>query len=316
MELVYESSAVPSSLAALVMAYALYTVGGAFLFGLHPWLRHGDVFSVYFGILARLAPTETRVVNPEVCSICSNDCRQNDDCINCYECFSLAHDDEKEINLRPPAADLLRGYGHRMDETLFVLLMLASVSFDGFLVTPQWIDLYVAQQDTFIRSFVMFQTLGLAIALLLFSGAYYLAITASRLLVGTSVTLAVLLPVFIYSLVPIAAAYNAAHYFTLLLGPGQRIIALISDPFGFGWNLLGTTGYQVNDTFLGAEFIWYAQVALIVLGHIVAVVVAHVLAVRVVGNARKAMLSQLPVLVLMIVYTVSSLWIIAQDTVG
>jgi hypothetical protein len=34
-----------------------------------------------------------------------------------------------------------------------------------------------------------------------------------------------------------------SHYVSLLLTAGQFIIPLVSDPFGWGWNLFGTAGY-------------------------------------------------------------------------
>jgi len=50
---------------------------------------------------------------------------------------------------------------------------------------------------------------------------------------------------FAHSLVPIAFAYSVAHYFSLLVLEGQGIISLISDPFGFGWDLFGTADRDV-----------------------------------------------------------------------
>ena len=44
-----------------------------------------------------------------------------------------------------------------------------------------------------------------------------------------------LVPDFVLPLVPIAAAYLVAHYFTLFLIQGQFIVTLVSDPFGEGW---------------------------------------------------------------------------------
>ena len=74
---------------------------------------------------------------------------------------------------------------------------------------------------------------------------------------------------------PIAVAYHLAHYFSLLLTAGQFIIPLASDPFGFGWNLFGTAGYKVDLGILSPYVFWYGAVALIVAGHVIAVVLAH-----------------------------------------
>ena len=58
---------------------------------------------------------------------------------------------------------------------------------------------------------------------------------------------------YVFSLVPIALAYNLAHFITLLLIQGQLIIPLASDPFGFGWNIFGTAEYRLNLNIIGAK---------------------------------------------------------------
>jgi hypothetical protein len=120
---------------------------------------------------------------------------------------------------------------------------------------------------------------------------------------------------YAFSLVPIAVAYQEAHYYTLLLVQGQAFVARLSDPFGWGWNLFGTVGFQPRYGLVVAGFVWYSQVALIVAGHMVAVYLAHLISLRLLRNPKRAMLSQLPMLVFIVLYTVSSLWILAQPIV-
>jgi hypothetical protein len=61
--------------------------------------------------------------------------------------------------------------------------------------------------------------------------------------------------------------------------------------------------------------IWHSQVAIIVAPHVVGVIIAHALALRLVGPARAAV-SQLPMLVLMIGYTMLGLWLLSTPAVG
>jgi hypothetical protein len=58
-----------------------------------------------------------------------------------------------------------------------------------------------------------------------------------------------------------------------------------------------------------ASAIWYLSVGAIVLGHVVAVVLAHRLALR--EASLRPVLAGLPLVVVMVCYTVLSLWIIA-----
>ena len=100
---------------------------------------------------------------------------------------------------------------------------------------------------------------------------------------------------FALSLVPIAFVYNITHYYTLLVSQGVNFVRLISDPFGFGWNLFGTAGSFATPIVLDAGGVWHTQVGLILLGHIVGVYLAHVEALRNFPNARRAIVSQRPV---------------------
>ena len=117
------------------------------------------------------------------------------------------------------------------------------------------------------------------------------------------------------SLVPIALAYHFAHYLTNLLIQGQLAIPLVSDPFGFGWNLFGTADFRRDIGLVDARFTWYTAVVAIVAGHIVAVYVARVIALREFADYRAVVRSQLVMLVLLVGYITASLWIIAQPLV-
>jgi hypothetical protein len=120
---------------------------------------------------------------------------------------------------------------------------------------------------------------------------------------------------FVLTLVPIAIAYHLAHYVSFLLITGQYAIPLISDPLGHRWNLFGTAYYQVDTDLLSARVAWYLAVSFVVLGHVYAVYLAHVVAGRIFGSGRAAFLSQIPMVLLMVLYTMASLWILAQPMV-
>ena len=121
--------------------------------------------------------------------------------------------------------------------------------------------------------------------------------------------------VFALSLIPIALAYNIAHFVNLLLIQGQLIIPLASDPFGYGWDIFGSGGYELNLDIINAAILWYLSIAVIVAGHILAVYLSHLAAARVFEDHGVATQSQYPMLTLMVMYTVVSLWIIAQPIV-
>jgi hypothetical protein len=101
-----------------------------------------------------------------------------------------------------------------------------------------------------------------------------------------------------------------AHYVTLIAFEGQLIIPALSDPFGQGWDLLGTAAYQVNYTWLSPTAVWYLQLAAVVGGHVAGVTLAHDRALAVFPGAR-AVRSQYAMLALMVGLTALALTVLA-----
>lgn len=316
-ELVFKGSDTPLNVALFALLYSVLTWFGMVLFGKETWLRNGEAFAVFFGVLARFAPTEVRVTSSETCRACAACIDEEGGCVNCYGCFERANPGARELNLRPPAVGLTRSERVTPAGLAFVVFMLASVTFDGLSATPLWRA--IERSVTPVVGELAAGTLGLVAVPLLFLAAYAGFVKLSQLLAGGykhGTRFGQLAAAYAFSLVPIALAYQVAHYYTVLIFNGQIAIVQISDPLGRGWDLFGTAGYQVNNAVLGAAFVWYSQVALIVAGHVIAVYLAHVISLRQIKDRRRALRSQYPMLALMVLYTVLSLWIISQPIVG
>ncbi|HVM17154.1 MAG TPA: hypothetical protein VM290_06195 [Gaiellaceae bacterium] len=279
LELAYPDSAAPRTLALAIALYTWITWLGMAVFGREQWLRHGEAFSVYFGLLSLLSPFTVR---------------------------------DGRLALRVPLSGIAR-----RDATpgtvAFVAIMLGSVAFDGLSSTRPWqerlfsIEAALALDNPGLADLALmgFNLLGLLGSVALVALIFLVAVEGARLAAKGERHLA---DEFVLSLVPIALAYAIAHYLTLLLIQGQAIWRLISDPFGYGWNLFGTAGYEIDLEVLSPNAIWYLQVGALVLGHVAALVVAHDRAVALFGSAAAALRTQYAMLVLMIAYTVGGLW--------
>lgn len=108
------------------------------------------------------------------------------------------------------------------------------------------------------------------------------------------------------SLLPIAAGYLVAHYYSLLVFQGPRTLSLLSDPLGVGADWLGTAGVVPWAWPIQPTLVAVVQAGAIVVGHVLGVVVAHERAIRVLPH-RAAVVGQVPLMVLMIGYTVGGL---------
>ena len=305
-ELVWREKDVPRAIAAALLAYAAFSWAGMLLFGVQVWRSRADAFAMAFRVLGRFAPLELRSSTPT---------------------------EPARLRLRPYAAGLLTNEPVSNSVAAFVLLMLATVTFDGFHETPLMDRIGTeaqASRPVAETLFALSSATGLdetqwlnTVVLLLFALAFVLIFRgvgawmlhlAGRAVGETDADAD--LNAMVWSLVPIAVAYHLAHYVSLLLTTGQFIIPLASDPFGWGWNLFGTRGHAVDLGIVSPVVYWYGAVALIVIGHVLAVIVAHVEATRRFASHRAALLSQLPMLVLMVAYTSLSLWIMAQPIMG
>jgi hypothetical protein len=250
-----------------------------------------------------------------------------------FEIRASTMTESARLHLRLYGAGLLTKDSVSNSIAAFVLLMLATVTFDGFNETPlmdrigteaqnfrpvaetlYMISSWTGIDETQLLTTVMLLLFALAFVLIFRIVSIWMLRLASK-----KASVAITdndMNAMVWSLVPIAAAYHLAHYVSLLMTSGQFIIPLASDPFGWKWNLFGTADYSINLGLVSPVMYWYSSVALVIIGHVLAVMVAHVEAKRIFTSHRGAVLSQLPMLVLMVLYTSLSLWIMAQPIVS
>ncbi len=317
LENVYNGAQAPFKLGLFILVYSAITWAGMLVFGKHVWLRSGEAFSVLFGLFARFSPTEISTSGDDLCDACVDCAGETESCVDCLECFQQATSEERQFNLRPFAVGLATRGIVSASMAVFVILTLATVTFDGISETSAWLNvqdvLHPVISPLPVDTFGTIDTLGLLFIPVLFLTVYLGFSWVLRLFEGTTDSPVFdIAKVFVLSLVPIALAYNMAHFISYLAISGQGIIPLLSDPFGFGWDLIGTAGYRINVNIITVGFVWWVSIVAIVLGHILSVYIAHIISLRRMPTSALAVKSQYPMLALMIVYTATSLWIIAQ----
>jgi hypothetical protein len=195
--------------------------------------------------------------------------------------------------------------------------MLSTLAFDGIEGTRAWQDFTLSLEPYWLPygafGFFVLKTLGLT----LLTGAFLLIFIAFMEMViyfgKRRVDLMTTVAGFALTLVPIALVYNAAHNYYYVVVTAQGLIPLLSDPLAKGWHLLpALEGIKPSFALAQASTVWFAQIVLIVVGHVIAVYLAHLRAGERFRTAQNALLSQYPMLLLMVMYTMTSLWILAQ----
>jgi hypothetical protein len=283
LELCYVDPANPRALALAIALYSYATWFGMAAVGRRLWAERGEAFTVYFGLLARIAPFGER---------------------------------EGRLVVRMPLSGLA-GREPLPGMLAVVAVMLGSVGFDGFSRSSAWQDLRARVEGPYVLESpgvadllgTLLALAGLVACIALVAGAYLAAIRIAERVTRSDRSL---VADFVRSLVPIALVYAVAHYFTLLVVYSQVAVSLASDPFGSGWDLFGTADFAPNLAPLSPNAVWYVQVGALVAGHVAGLAVAHDRAITL-FPARAALRSQYALLVLMVAYTLGGLWLLSQE---
>lgn len=288
----------PYSLALILIGYTFINVVGAYLWGATMWFRYCEMFSVMLRLIGLMAPLERAPAGSG-----------------------------SSYRLRHPFMGLLRKPAESYGMLLFILFMLSSTAYDGLHSTVPWVRLYwkhlyqfllpyaggdmLATYPLFQAGYKVWHATTLALSPFVYLAIYLLFVRLAKSITHSEISVRDLSLHFAHSLLPIVLVYHVTHYYTLLQTQAPEIVRLLSDPFGWGWNLFGTANWRLS-VIPDAGTVWHVQVWLILLGHIVSVYLAHLQALRIFPSQRQATLSQIPMLILMVVFTAGGLWILSQ----
>ncbi|MEU4393505.1 hypothetical protein [Kribbella sp. NPDC023855] len=273
LELVAPDRATLPVLQAWLALYVVIILFGAVLFG-DRWFSTADPFEVYATLIARMSPWGRR--------------------------------DDGKLVLRRPLENL-DGLKAQPGLVGMVAALLGSTAYDGFSNSTAWIGW--AQNSDY--SMTTLGTLAL-LAFILFVLVTYVGATllAGRLSDSSRTALPGL---FAHSVVPIVFGYVVAHYLTLLILEGQRTLIYLSDPLSNGANIFGTGLLGLNTSITEhSTAIAVIQVLAVVCGHLMGVISAHDRAVALFPR-HKALIGQLPLLIVMVGYTVAGLLLLFSE---
>jgi hypothetical protein len=286
-ELCWAAGREPQTLAILGLLYLVTMFVGMSLYGVEPWTRKADPFGVYFGIFASLAPVTRR---------------------------------DGVLYARPPVVGAIK-LAPLPGTVALVIASIGITAFDGGSegtvfnsIAPHLQDFFHSLGFDIARALELTFLLGLSVTVLLVTAIYWGAIWGmgqqglrrpmTRIELGRSLA---------HTLVPIAAAYVVAHYFSLLAYNGQDIVRLVSDPLGDGSDLFGGADRRIDYSVVSATAIWYAQVGSLVIGHVCALVLGHDRALALYEDPKAGTRSQIVMLILMVCFTCLGLYLLSAS---
>jgi hypothetical protein len=282
-ELCWAYAREPRGLAILMLVYLAIQLVGMSLYGVEAWTRNADAFGVWFGLVAHLAP--------------------------------VGRSADGRLVLRPPIAPATRLVATAGTAGLLITAI-GSTGFDGAKEGPLFNSIAGTLQDAFgglglskglALEFAF--VIGLIMAVAIIALVWTAGMAGMRDAPGLDRT--GLSRKFAHTLIPIAAGYLVAHYFSLLAYNGQDLWRLASDPLGHGSDLFGGANRGIDYSVVSATAIWYVQTGALVLGHVAGLVLAHDRALVVYGNPRDATRSQVVMLVVMVLFTLLGMWLLS-----
>ncbi len=282
--LVSPRSSDPATLARVIAGYWIIHFLAGLIMG-PAWLRRGEAMGLMMAVYGQLTAWATRF-------------------------------GRRRIGL--PGWQILRRPAPPTALAVFMIALLAIGSFDGFYRTFTWFS-WTGQnplQFTGRSSVILISSLGLLFALPILIGLYAACLWAGMAMIGRRDLAGHAFRAFAPALLPIAFVYHFAHYLPALLVEVQALPIIANDPLGRGANLFGWDHLQVTTGFFNrldtVRPIWLAQAGMVVAGHVIAILLSHVIALRLLPRHRDAAISQLPIAIFMILYTLFGLWLLAS----
>ncbi|TVT95638.1 hypothetical protein [Haloferax volcanii] len=209
------------------------------------------------------------------------------------------------LSISVPGAGLTRSRERLgADDVAFVVALLWVTTFDGLVVTVAWGGVLAAAAPVPAR---LANLVGIVAGFLVFLGGYRLAARIARGTADTYVTVGFVAGWFAPALVPIAAGYHLAHFLGYVVGLAPALVAVAASPLS----------PPANPSVLAVPA-WFGglQLAFVVLGHLLSVWVAHARAFDLFPGRLQPLRSEYPFVAVTVGYTMASLWVVAQPTVG
>jgi plastocyanin/ferredoxin len=275
----------PATTAFVLGGMVLVAVSVHAVFRRRSFCRFLCPLNAWMSLYSMAAMTEVRPRDRDVCSRCrERSCvkgtdgawrcpwllqpfklERNNYCGLCMECVKACPNENLTVNARPFCADtaVLRRDEAWMAFIMIALVIAYSVTLLGPWGTPrEWSN--VTEVGNWL-GFAAHAGIVWLVALLLIPGLWYLAALASRALARSpEVPVSRIFVRSSYVLVPLGLLAWAAFSFPLIMVNYSHIVSSLSDPLGWGWDLIGTAHYRWSP--LLPEWIPVIQIPLLLIG--------------------------------------------------
>lgn len=338
-ELAYDAPYRPALTAVLGLCMVAMAAGTLFVFDRKGFCRYVCPVGRVTGSYGTTGMLEIRRKDVLVCKNCkTHDCyngnerglpcptgefmgamNENTYCTMCTECLKTCPHDNIGINVRVPLADLMGPHRKKRDEAWLLLIIFIVTIFHGLAMIPLWTHHTIPPLRQWFENQIGFDLGYLTVFTIAMTGFFAVAIAlymlACQLMRKTSGNLTYRLRdffvAFAYPLLPVALAYHLAHNALHFFYEGSKLIRLISDPFGRGWDLFNTAQSPLT-MLIPIQYLWVLQLILVIAGNLAAALLVHRASFRMFGNKHQALRAAIPMILFTAILSVFALWLLSQ----
>lgn len=314
----------PKVTAIVLAAFLFVAIGTSLVFERRSFCRYLCPVGGFIGLYSQLAPVEVRVVDTSVCAAhtektCYTGSAEgygcpwgvfppglvkNTYCGTCMECLRTCPHDNIAINIRSLGADLNEPRNRKLDEAYKAFIMLGAAAIYSTVLLGPWGQLKLAAYSVGTTSWMAYAASFLTLILLVLPGIFWLAVWFGKRISGSVQSTKRLFIAQAYALVPLGLSAWIAFSLSFVFANFSYVLTALSDPFGWGWNLLGTAGIGWTPWLTGITP--FLQVGVLVAGFIWAATTSRKLAAEKAVGAQAVKLSS-PVIVFCLLFTVTML---------
>lgn len=309
--------------AILLALFAFVALALSLLFERRTFCRYLCPVGGFIGLYAQVAPVEVRVKDPAICAthktktcyvgngkgygcpwlVFPATLDKNTYCGLCTECFKTCELDNIALFARPFGTDLLTNKGRRLDEAFRGLIMLTTAPLYMIVFMGPWATIKEAAYTVGSVSWWLYVLAMLSATLVIVPGIFYACAALAKKIGHVKLPTRKLFIDYAYVLVPLGLGAWAAFSISFVLMNLSYAWQVLSDPFGWGWNLFGTADWKWTPYLAGWQGLM--QVPILLAGLLGAIGVAF-------NTAREHRVSQraaLPIVGFCVAFTIAMLWL-------
>ena len=312
----------PRITAIVLAAFLFVAIGASLIYERREFCRYLCPVGGFIGLYSQLSPVEIRVIDTAVCaSHTEKTCYtgsedgygcpwnvfppgmvKNTYCGTCMECLRTCPHDNIALNIRSFGADLEVARNRKLDEAYKAFIMLGAAAIYSAVLLGPWGSLKMAAYSVGTLPWLGYVAAFLTLILVAIPGIYWLAVWLGRRLSGAVASTRQLFIAQSYALIPLGLSAWIAFSLSFVFANFSYVLVALSDPFGWGWNLLGSANMAWTPWLTGITP--FLQVGILVGGFLWSVSTARKIAAEKLDATRAAKLAA-PVIAFCLAFTLT-----------